>query len=129
MRLAAPGKNLLSCLLSDKDAFLSLSLSLAHQDRQSLLNLAFSSSKGLRWRLCMQAGLNEWNGIRYYRYRDLSASIYGRPGFWATVIMQQIASIGNNISESLMLRCHQSFAIVSSYSTCSFGAERNVSAA
>ena len=47
----------------------------------------------------VQAGLNEWNGIRYYRYRDLSASIYGRPGFWATVIMQQIASIGNNISE------------------------------
>ena len=49
----------------------------------------------------MQASLNEWNGVRYYRYRDLSASIYGRPGFWATLTMQQIASIGNNISESL----------------------------
>ncbi len=43
--------------------------------------------------------MNEWNGIRYYRYRDLSGSIFGRPGFWATVVMQQIASIGNNISK------------------------------
>ena len=49
----------------------------------------------------MQASLNEWNGVRYFRYRDLSASIYGRKGFWATLTMQQIASIGNNISESL----------------------------
>jgi len=47
---------------------------------------------------CILAGLNEWNGIRYYRYRDLSASILGRKGWWATLIMQQIASIGNNLS-------------------------------
>lgn len=53
----------------------------------------------------LQAGLNEWNGVRYYRYRDLTASIYGRPGYIATIIMQQIASIGNNVSKSQLLLC------------------------
>ena len=32
------------------------------------------------------------------RYRDLSYSIWGPFGFWATVLFQQIASIGNNIT-------------------------------
>lgn len=47
----------------------------------------------------LQASLDGWNGIRYYRYRDLSASIYGKPGYVITIFLQQIASIGNNISK------------------------------
>lgn len=44
------------------------------------------------------ASLNGWDGNRYLRYRDLSYSIWGPFGFYATVFFQQVASIGNNIT-------------------------------
>ena len=44
------------------------------------------------------SSLDQWDGERYVRYRDLSASIWGPWGYYGTVIFQQIASIGNNIS-------------------------------
>ena len=50
----------------------------------------------------VQAGVNERNGIRQIRYHDLSGSILGRKRYRATAVMQQIASIGNNISESAL---------------------------
>lgn len=71
-----------------------------------------------------QAGLNEWNGIRYYRYRDLTQSIYGRPGFWATLVMQQIASIGNNISESIPLLDNSPIMFLANNNWCLQSAKR-----
>ena len=35
------------------------------------------------------------------RYRDLSYSIWGPFGFYATIFFQQVASIGNNITVQL----------------------------
>ncbi len=47
------------------------------------------------WRLPQQPWLT---ALRRRRYRDLSYSIWGPFGFWATVLFQQVASIGNNIT-------------------------------
>lgn len=44
------------------------------------------------------ASLNGWDGNRYLRYRDLSYSIWGPFGFYSTILFQQVASIGNNIT-------------------------------
>ncbi|KAK9831715.1 hypothetical protein WJX74_006848 [Apatococcus lobatus] len=47
---------------------------------------------------CLIASLHRHNGRRYTRYRDLAYSIVGAKGYYAVILFQQIASIGNNIS-------------------------------
>lgn len=44
------------------------------------------------------SSLDQWDGERYVRYRDLSRSIWGPWGYYSTILFQQIASIGNNIT-------------------------------
>ncbi|KAK9813661.1 hypothetical protein WJX73_002176 [Symbiochloris irregularis] len=62
-----------------------------------LIALAFAGLTTLYTSLLL-ASLDRWDGVRRTRYRDLSYSICGPLGYWATVVFQQIASIGNNIT-------------------------------
>lgn len=48
------------------------------------------------------AGLFNWNGQTYYRYRDLVKSVFGRRGFYAATFFQQIASLGNNLAIAIV---------------------------